>query len=118
VTTYEVKAAVQIAPGAARPAPGMNARGQIGTASKPNILVIPPRAIRRRGTEQVVDVRRNGVVEEQVVTTGVSDNNQVEVLTGLNEGDVIVVPVVGNAGGGDGAAGGPTPVPTLPGGIR
>jgi hypothetical protein len=78
-------------------------------------LVVPPRAIRRRGTEQIVDIRRDGVVQEQVITTGLSDNTNVEVLTGLVEGDVIVMPSI-NATTGPGAA--PTPIPTIPGGIR
>jgi hypothetical protein len=92
----------------------MNARGQIITNSRPNVLVVPPRAIHRSGNDQVVDVRRNGTVEQQVVTTGVSDSDQVEVLTGLSEGDVLVVVALA------GASAGPTPKPqpTLPGNVR
>jgi HlyD family secretion protein len=95
----------------------MNANGQLTTSSKADILVVPPRALRRRGSEQIVDVRRDGAIVEQVVTTGVSDNTNVEILTGLSEGDVVVLPTVAGAGA-DGAGAGPTPVPTLPGGIR
>ncbi len=94
VVTYEVKGSLVVLPDSPRPAPGMNARGQITTASKPDVLVVPPRAIRRRGTEQVVDVRRDGAVVEQVVTTGVSDNDNVEVLTGLADGESVVVPLL------------------------
>jgi HlyD family secretion protein len=94
----------------------MNANGQLTTSSKADILVVPPRALRRRGSEQIVDLRKDGVIVEQVVTTGVSDNNNVEILTGLAEGDVVVLPAVAGAAGA--AAGGPTPVPTIPGGIR
>jgi hypothetical protein len=92
----------------------MNARGQIITDSKQNVLVVPPRAIHRSGNDQVVTVRRNGALAEQVVTTGVSDNDNVEVLSGLADGDVVVAPALG------GAAAGATPVtqPTLPGGVR
>jgi HlyD family secretion protein len=93
----------------------MNANGQLTTSSKADIVVVPPRALRRRGSEQIVDVRRDGTVVEQVVTTGVSDNSNVEVVTGLAEGDVVVLPAVAGAGPG---GGGPTPVPTIPGGIR
>jgi HlyD family secretion protein len=114
VVTYEVTAALTIPPGGVRPVPGMNARGQLTTSSKPDILVVPPRAIRRRGSEQIVDLRRNGVIEEQVVTTGLSDNTNVEVVTGLSEGDIVVMPAINATGGG--AA--PTPIPTIPGGIR
>ena len=117
VITYEAKAVLTVLPNAPRPAPGMNANGQLTTASKADILVVPPRALRRRGSDQIVDVRRDGVVVEQVVTTGVSDNNNVEVVSGLAEGDVVVLPAVAGAGGAPGD-GGPTPVPTIPGGIR
>ena len=116
VITYEASAVLTVLPNSPRPAPGMNANGQLTTASKADILVVPPRALRRRGSEQVVDVKRDGVVVEQVVTTGVSDNNTVEILTGLAEGDVVVLPAVASAAGPGG--GGPTPVPTIPGGIR
>lgn len=98
VVTYKVKGSLVVLPDSPRPAPGMNARGQITTASKPDVLVVPPRAIRRRGTEQVVDVRRDGAVVEQVVTTGVSDNDNVEILTGLADGDSVVVPLLTSAG--------------------
>lgn len=94
VVTYEVSGEIVLLPGNPRPAPGMNARGQITTESKADVIAIPPRAIRRRGTEQVVDVRRDGTVVEQVVTTGVSDLESVEVLTGLAEGEVLVVPAL------------------------
>jgi hypothetical protein len=104
-----------ILPDNPRPAPGMNARGQLTTGSKADILVVPPRAIRRRGSEQIVDIRRNGTVEEQVVTTGISDANNVEVLTGVAENDVLVVPAVNASQPG---GGGPTPVPTIPGNVR
>lgn len=97
VVTYTVKGSLAVLPGSPRPAPGMNARGQITTSSKADVLVVPPRAIRRRGTELVVDVRRNGRVEEQVVTTGVTDSENVEVLTGLAEGDLVVVPSLTSA---------------------
>jgi HlyD family secretion protein len=117
VITYQAKALLTILPGSPRPAPGMNANGQLTTSSKADILVVPPRALRRRGSEQIVDVRRDGAIVEQVVTTGVSDNTNVEILTGLSEGDIVVLPTVAGAGA-DGAGAGPTPVPTLPGGIR
>jgi RND family efflux transporter MFP subunit len=115
VVTYEVKGSIAILPGNPRPAPGMNARGQITTDSKPNVLVIPPRAIRRQGADQVVDVRRaNGTVEQAKVTTGVTDNENVEVVTGLNEGDVVVVAALVSANSGSR----PKAAPTLPGGVR
>lgn len=117
VVTYEVTAAVVIGPDAPRPVPGMNANGQLVTERRDNVLVIPPRALRRRGNEVIVDVRREGRIDEVVVTTGLSDNERVEVLSGLTDGDVVVVPALAGSAGGP-AGGGPTAVPTIPGGIR
>ena len=56
----------------------------------------------------------DGDVEEQVVTTGVSDTNNVEILTGLSEGDTVEVATLTTA------KGTPTPKaqPTIPGGLR
>jgi len=63
VVTYEVTGALILPEGAPRPAPGMSATGQIVTESRQDIVAIPPRAIRRHATDQVVDVRRNRTVE-------------------------------------------------------
>jgi len=114
VVTYQVKASLIVPAAAPRPAPGMNARGQIITESKPNVLVVPPRAIRRSGSNQIVDVRRNGAVEEQVVTTGATDTEQVEILSGLNDGDVVVVVALTSAKPGST----PKAQPTLPGNVK
>ena len=113
VVTYEATGALVVLPDGPRPAPGMSANGQIVTESRADVLVVPPRAIRRQGTEQVVDVRRNDRIEEQVIATGLSNATNVEVLAGLEEGDVVVVPVLVS-----GASSEPEREPTLPSGIR
>ncbi len=113
VITYSVKGAIVVLPDAPRPAPGMSASGQIVTDSKVDVIAIPPRAIRRSGGSQVVDVKRDGAVMEQIVTTGASDNNNVEILEGLAEGDIIVLPALVSGRSGEDA-----PDPTLPAGIR
>jgi RND family efflux transporter MFP subunit len=114
VVTYPVKASLILPKDAPRPAPGMNARGIIITESKQNVLVVPPRALRRSGNDQVVDVRRDGKVEEQVVTTGASDTENVEIVSGLNEGDVVVMAALAGTNGNAT----PQAQATLPGGVR
>lgn len=115
VVTYQIGASLTVLPGNPPPAPGMNGRGQITTDSKPNVLVVPPRAIRRRGTDQVVSVKRaNGDVEDQVVTTGATDGDNVEILTGLVDGDTVEVVSLTSAK--PGAT--PKAAPTIPGGVR
>lgn len=116
VVTYDMKASIIILGDSPKPAPGMNARGQIITESKPDILTIPPRAIRTSGANQVVD-RKNadGSVEEVIVTTGATDQERVEVLTGLNEGDILLVVKLTSSVEEDEEA---DAEPTLPGGVR
>ncbi len=113
VVTYPITGAIIVLPDAPRPAPGMSANGQIVTDSKVDVIAVPPRAIRRSGGDQVVDVLRNGEVVEQIVVTGASDNNNVEIVEGLSEGETIVVPALIGGGPADNA-----PAPTLPSGIR
>ncbi len=113
VVTYQVKASIVVLPESPQPAPGMNARGQIVTSSQDNVLLIPSRAIRISGTDQVVDVKRDGAIEEQIVTTGATDGENVEVLTGLEEGDIVTVVTLRSNSGKT-----PEAEPTLPGGVR
>ncbi len=112
VVTYEVTAALDVPPGGTAPAPGMSGNGQITTESRANVVAVPPRAIKRKGADQVVQVRRDGAVVDQIVATGLSDTNNVEILSGLAEGDTIVVPVLVTGDTTEDAA------PTLPSGIR
>ena len=115
VVTYEVGASITILPGSPAPTPGMNGRGLITTDSKPDVLVVPPRAIRRRGADQIVSIKRaNGNVEEATVTTGASDANNVEILTGLVEGDTVVVATLTTTK----AGATPKPAATIPSGLR
>jgi hypothetical protein len=91
----------------------MSGNGTIITETRGDIIAVPPRAIRRKGAAQVVDVRRNDTIVEQVVVTGLSDTNNVEIVSGLEEGDVLVVPVLVS-----GSASDEEKEPTLPSGIR
>ncbi len=113
VVTYKVGGALVIPPDGPRPAAGMRASGQIVTESRVDVIAVPLRAIRRSGGNQVVDLRQDGMVVEQVVNTGASDNNFVQVVEGLEEGDVIVIPLLVT-----GRSAGDEPPPTLPSGIR
>ena len=113
VVTYQVSAALTIPPDGPRPSSGMSAAGQIVTESKVDVIAVPLRAIRRSGGNQIVDLREGGTVVERPVTTGASDNNFVEIVEGLEEGDVIVIPRLVTGRSADDA-----PDPTLPAGIR
>jgi multidrug efflux pump subunit AcrA (membrane-fusion protein) len=98
-----------------RPAPGMNGAAVVTTEEKANVLAVPSQAIRRRGNDQVVDVLVDGKPETRVIRTGNSDATNTEVTSGLEAGDLVILP--GSARATTEEA---TPVggEELPGGIR
>ena len=102
---------------------GESATVAVTTASADNALVVPTLAIATAGTRQTVTVQRNGTDTPVAVTTGITANGRTQVLTGLSDGDQIVLPSVtgttdtstqsprglfggGGLGGGNGGTGG------------
>lgn len=75
---------------------GMSADIDIVTAKRDHVLAVPFRALIARGEKTFATRSRpDGATEEVQVTTGLEgDDGTVEILTGLNEGDVIVISAV------------------------
>ena len=65
------------------------------TPAKPRLLV-PKNAVRSEAGQSVVFVVRDDRVERRAVTTGATEGDQVEVVSGLNSGERIVVEGVGH----------------------
>jgi RND family efflux transporter MFP subunit len=75
-----------------RPAPGMNGAAVVTTDEKANVLVVPSQAIRQRGGNSVVDVLVDGKPETRVIRTGSTDTTNTEVTSGLEAGDLVILP--------------------------
>ncbi|MBI2888514.1 MAG: efflux RND transporter periplasmic adaptor subunit [Candidatus Liptonbacteria bacterium] len=75
----------------ARLKPGMTADIAVTTAQKTNVLIIPERAVMlQNGKRFVQRMNAEGRIEEREITTGIRDTKgNVEVVSGLAEGDVI-----------------------------
>ena len=71
--------------------PGMNANVSIQTAVRKNVLLIPQSALRTVGKRTFVTVVNNGNQSEREIQIGLSSGGQVEVASGLNEGDTVVL---------------------------
>jgi RND family efflux transporter MFP subunit len=72
--------------------PGMYANVSFPIMEKKNVLAIPVQAVSREGNKAFAyRVNRNNRIEIQSVTVGIESRNQVEVLSGLSEGDQVVV---------------------------
>ncbi len=69
--------------------PGMNVAVIINAPYNKNII-IPETALVIRSGKEVVFVAEDNLAKWKYVTTGLKSNNQVEVLTGLVEGDMVI----------------------------
>ena len=56
-----------------------------------DVLLVPNKAITRQGQETHVQVLKDGVIEERSIETGISDWQSTEVISGLSEGEKVVV---------------------------
>ncbi len=83
--------------------PGMNATVEISAASKQNILVLPNEAILSFGIRKMVSVvgEDGQPGRPQPIEAGVSSFDRTEVISGLNEGQVVVLGGFQRRGGGD-----------------
>jgi HlyD family secretion protein len=71
--------------------PGMTANVAITVDQRENVLLVPNRAIKTQGKQKVVSLQTATDVQTKVVTVGLANDTQTEVLTGLNEGDAVVI---------------------------
>jgi RND family efflux transporter MFP subunit len=73
---------------------GMTASIDIVVASRQNVLMVPSRAISQSGGTSIVVVMVDGKPQERVVHTGISQEGQTEILSGLSDGEKVVVGAV------------------------
>jgi HlyD family secretion protein len=73
---------------------GMSANADVITEVRDKVLIVPNWTIRidRQTGKAYVYVQRGDKVEEIEIVTGLRNANESEVVSGLNEGDVLVVP--------------------------
>ncbi|WP_448591546.1 efflux RND transporter periplasmic adaptor subunit [Thermoflexus hugenholtzii] len=71
---------------------GMTVQVQIAVARRENALLVPRRALIARGGQTFVTVMRGDQTETVPVRIGMRGDTMAEVLEGLQEGDVVVVP--------------------------
>lgn len=91
VTIYDVDLIPEEIPGFFRS--GMNATVNFIEKSRENILLIPLGAVHREKDEDYVFVKQNSDKEpvKQSVKLGISDDKDVEVVSGISAGDVIII---------------------------
>lgn len=87
VTSYEVRITL---PGDPRMRAGMSLSATIEVARRENALLIPVESVYGTGKEATVQVLVDGKPAARQVTTGLSNDTYVEILSGLGEGETVV----------------------------
>jgi len=81
------------------PPAGMTANVIILRGIKENLLLIPSKAISRRGRDAFVNRKVSEIeVEEIKVTLGESDGTRTQILSGITEGDTLILRINTSSG--------------------
>jgi HlyD family secretion protein len=91
VVTYPMSISLdtrnQVLPG------GLTASATVTIEEKNDVLIVPSRAVRRQGRDQVVELAgEDGKSATRLVKTGVQNDQFVEITDGLQDGDHVVIP--------------------------
>lgn len=77
--------------------PEMTTHVKIIIDEKADVLVVPNGAVRFEDGKNVVYVKVKDKIERKAVTTGIRDDKSTEIVSGLGEGERIVIPAVKKA---------------------
>ncbi|HTH50156.1 MAG TPA: efflux RND transporter periplasmic adaptor subunit [Candidatus Limnocylindria bacterium] len=75
--------------------PGMYAAATLKTERRNHVLMVPIEAVNRKQSPSVLTVGPDGVVAEQTVQTGLETPAETEILSGLKEGDLVLLGAAG-----------------------
>ena len=89
VVTYVVL--IQLDSGAEQVYPNMSATAEIILEVKENVLWVPPSAVRTQRGQTVVGVLVDDKTRSKMVEVGLETSDRVEIKSGLNEGEVVIV---------------------------
>ena len=71
--------------------PGVTAKITLATYTNDNSIFIERKNIIKKDTAQYVFLNKNGEAKKQIIQTGISSGIDVEVVSGLHEGDELIV---------------------------
>ena len=89
IVNYSVR--IDLAPTDLQLKPLMTASVEIVVETRENVLVVPNRALKRDSDGKYVEVLKEGQITKLYITTGVSSDDNTEVLSGLEEGQEIII---------------------------
>jgi HlyD family secretion protein len=72
--------------------PTMTARVTIHVGASPNAITVPLAAVKEDKGQKYIQVMVNGKIENVPVQVGLTDDEKIEIKSGIQEGDTIIVP--------------------------
>jgi RND family efflux transporter MFP subunit len=89
VVSYRIT--VLVTAGAASLRSGMSASAEVVVQEASHVLAVPNKAVGGTPNNPTVSVMVNGAAETRSVTTGLSDDSYTEILSGLSEGERVII---------------------------
>lgn len=118
VTTVKVE--IEVLDHDPRLLPGLSATCTFLAGEKSNVLTLPSHAIRQKSGQSTVLIPGDPASRTVQIEVGLEGDETTEIVSGLNEGDKVILPQLGAATGGGGAdgpgKGGPPGPPGMSGG--
>ena len=74
--------------------PGMSVAVEIITDVRQDVLLVANSAVRQQGESSYVEVMVNNTPQRQVVQVGLSSDTMTEIVSGLEEGDIVIVSTI------------------------
>lgn len=71
---------------------GMTATVEVVTQEKNEVLILPTSAVQNVGKEKFVLLKTTNKIVRQPIETGLSDGKNIEITSGLKEGDIVLIP--------------------------
>lgn len=78
--------------------PNMSATANVIVETKDNILFVPSQAIQTVDGQATVRVLKKGQIQQVSIETGISGDQGIEIISGLSEGDEVIVGTTGTNG--------------------
>ncbi|MFC1964363.1 efflux RND transporter periplasmic adaptor subunit, partial [Chloroflexota bacterium] len=99
IVLFDVKIQIEV-PANSELRVGMTTTVDIIKEKKENVLLVPSRAIYENSEgKTVVKVMVNGQTEEKLVVAGIDDDIQTEIISGLSEGEQVIIEIKKSAQG-------------------
>jgi HlyD family secretion protein len=93
IVLYQVKISLDVPEGSGTKV-GMSASADIVSAKHENVLTVPSRAVTKNNLGQsIVKVKADNKIQDRVVVVGLDDGLKAEIVSGLNQGETVVVEV-------------------------